>query len=102
MKNLGFLLLLILAVGCSPRSESNQLHTIKTNQERPAITPQSRFEIGDVAHLKPDSLQVVIEQKWTYGRKGNTTYHYSYYYHVTTAEEGTFRRSGRKAEIFFY
>ena len=57
MKNLLVLLVLILAVSCSSKNDSEQLYTTD-KPKGVVVTP--KYEIGDVVYLKPDSTKVVI------------------------------------------
>ena len=104
MKKLGFLLL-ILVIGCSPKSESTQLYTTDNSGDNESYTATSpRFAAGDIAYLKPDSLRVVITDVLTSVYKGQrrTVHTYNYYFHTTSLDNGTFRKTGRKSEVYFY
>lgn len=101
MKKILIILIAVFAISCSNKSESVSLYTAG-EEEYTATT--SRFNEGDIAYLKPDSLKVVITSCATSVYKGQkrTSHLYYYYYHVTTIEDGTFRKTGRHGEIYFH
>ena len=57
-----------------------------------------KYEIGDIVYLKPDSLKVVVSAINDF----KTPPDYSYYYHTTTSEAGTYRRTGTANEKLIY
>jgi len=99
-----FIIIMLLLVDCSPKSDSVQLYTTDDGGRSSYSATTPRFAEGDIAYLKPDSLKVVVTSVATSVYKGQqkTVHTYYYYYHVTTAEDGTYKKTGRQNEKFFH